>query len=158
MKGRAGGCYDSGPRWRQSRRTVRAAVTDEFMTGGIYTAPGFGVFILFEANTVLFPSLTNRQMLFPREKGKKPHVFPLESIKIICGVTSVPWTCSVIPSLMSISRAVPLVLPEQGDHSICLPLPLRCCTRSAETAAGTVEKREFDKEVALAHAVMTFKR
>lgn len=71
MKGRGGGCYDSGLRWQQSRRTVRAAVTDEFMTGGVYTAPGFGDFFPFEANTVLFTSLTNTQILFPREKEKK---------------------------------------------------------------------------------------
>lgn len=48
------------------------------------------------------------------------------------------------------SRAVPLVLPVQGDHSICPALPPHCCTGSAETAAGTGGKKEFDKKVALA--------
>lgn len=83
---------------------------------------------------------------YSQEKRKKTHGFPLESMKIICSVSSVPWTCSIIPSFMSVSRVVPLVLPVQGDHSICLPLPLHCCTWSAKTAAGTVEKKRVWQE------------
>lgn len=87
-------------------------------------------------------------MLFPR--GEK-NAFPLESIKIIFSVTPVPWTCPTLPSFLSTSRVVPLVLPGQGDHSTCPALPLHCCTRSSETAAGTGgKKREFGKKVALA--------
>lgn len=154
LQGEVGGCCDSGLRWQQSRGTVRAAVTGRCVTGGIHTALASTVFFPFEANTVLSTSQKKPHRCYSQEKrGKKIHGFPLESIKIICSVTSVPWACSIAPSFMSMSRVVPLVLPAQGDHSICHPLPRRCCRRSAGTAAGTVGERGFDKKTALAHTV-----
>lgn len=58
-----------GLRWQQSPGL--AGLLDEVVTGKICPAPGLEVFILLEANIVLFTSARNTLMLFPREKKNR---------------------------------------------------------------------------------------